>query len=412
MSNAIALAAVTETLRSILLGGIASDPDLSDTIVTMLPPDKARGMNTVNQLNVFLYQVLPNAAYRNRDMPLQVQPNETGMPPLPLNLHYLLTAFGRQDDVALPYSHQVLGKAMSLLQDHSVLSPADIQAATAVSFPKSDLDRQIERVRITLQPLSLEEISKMWTGFATQYRLSAAYEASVALIESAQAARTPLPVLTRGKSDSGISSLPDLISPYPSIDTVVLPQNQPSARLGDPLVLNGHHLDGTNLGVLFNHPLWTVPVEIDPPDVTGSATRVTVNVPNKPSDWPAGFYSIAVLVQGPNDTYRRATNQLSFPLAPAITISPASAPAGNITYTVNVTPDALPGQRAALLLGDQEILADPHPLQAGTLTFQAQNVAPGDYYVRLRVDGVDSLLVADRSKKPPVFDPAQKVSAV
>jgi hypothetical protein len=33
----------------------------------------------------------------------------------------------------------------------------------------------------------------------------------------------------------------------------------------------------------------------------------------------------------------------------------------------------------------------------------------GDYWTRLRVDGIDSMLV-DRSKTPPVFDPTQKVT--
>ena len=410
MSNAIAIAAVTTTLQAILTNGIQGDHnfDLGDTQVTTLPLDKAR-TGTKNQLNLFLYQTLPNAAWRNRDMPRQVQPGETGMPPLPLNLYYLLTAFGRADDVAQPFSHQVLGKAMSVLHDHSVLTAADIQAATAATIPNEDLDLQVEHVRVTLQPLSLEEISKMWTGFATQYRLSVAYEASVVLIESTQAARTPLPVLTRSKNDSGISSSPDLISPYPAIDEVVLPANQPSAKLGDLLTLNGHHLDGTNIGVQFNHPLWLNPAEV-PPEANPTATQVKVKVPNQPSSWPAGFYTIAILVQGPNDTYRRITNQLAFSLAPAMSITPTSAPAGSITYTANVTPDVLPEQRAALLLADQEILAAAHPAQTGTLTFQAQNVAQGDYFVRLRVDGVDSLLV-DRSKKPPVFDPTQKVSA-
>ena len=408
MSNPTALAAVTATLQSILLSGLTSDPDLGDTIVTTLPLDKARGMNTVNQINVFLYQVLPNAAWRNRDMPRQVQPGETGMPPLPLNLHYLITAFGKGEDASQPFSHHVLGKAMSLLHDHSVLSSADIQAATAASFPDSDLDRQIERVRVTLQALSLEDISKMWTGFATQYRLSAAYEASVALIESTQAARTPLPVLTRSKNDAGISSFPDLISPYPSIDDIVLPANQPSAKLGDLLTLTGHHLDGTNLGVQFSHPLFANPVEVAP-EPNPTALKVGVKIPNLPAAWPAGFYTVAILVQGPNDTYRRVTNQLSFSLAPQISITPASVSSGNITFTVTVTPEVRPEQRVALLLGDQETLSDAHATQVGSLTFQAQNVLASDYFVRLRVDGVDSLLV-DRSKKPPVFDPTQKVS--
>ena len=185
MSNSTALAAVTATLQFILQNGITSDPsqpELGDTRVTTLPPDKARGNLTINQLNLFLYQVLPNSAWRNRDMPKQVQPGETGMPPLPLNLYYLITAFGQHDDSTQPFSQQVLGKAMSLLHDHCLLSAADIQSATSGALPESDLDKQAERVRITLQPLSVEEISKLWTGFATQYRLSAAYEVAVALI--------------------------------------------------------------------------------------------------------------------------------------------------------------------------------------------------------------------------------------
>ena len=45
--------------------------------------DKARnGNNTANQLNLFLYQTMVNAAWRNMDMPRQVKPGETGQPPL------------------------------------------------------------------------------------------------------------------------------------------------------------------------------------------------------------------------------------------------------------------------------------------------------------------------------------------
>ena len=55
---------------------------------------------------------------------------------------------------------------------------------TETDVPGSNLHEQIERVRITPQPLSLEEISKLWAAFQTNYRLSAAYQAAVILIES------------------------------------------------------------------------------------------------------------------------------------------------------------------------------------------------------------------------------------
>ena len=60
---------------------------------------------TGNQINVFLYQVLPDAAWRNRDMPRQMRPGETGHPPLPLVLYYLLTAYSDDEDDTTPTAY-------------------------------------------------------------------------------------------------------------------------------------------------------------------------------------------------------------------------------------------------------------------------------------------------------------------
>src|SRR5260370_15501235 len=254
MSNSQAIAATTATLQYILLKGVTADSDLNDTSVTALPLDKARSpQNNANQLNIFLYQILPNAAWRNSMMPRQTQPGETAISPLPLSLYYLLTAFGRDNDAAQPYGHQLMGKAMSVLYDNAVLSAEEIRAATSAILPTSDLDQQIERVRITLQPLSVEDISKLWTGFATQYRLSAAYEVSVALIGSTRAAQTPLPVLTRGQADHVVTSQPNLISPFPTLEGLTPANSQTSVRLGETLTLTGINLSGSNIGVAFNH---------------------------------------------------------------------------------------------------------------------------------------------------------------
>jgi len=407
MSNSQAIAAVTATLHSILQHGVPVPHDLSDATVTILPLDKARAANTHNQLNLFLYMVERNAAWANADMPRQVQPGEIAVPPLPLNLYYLLTAFGRDDDALQPFGHELLGKAMSILHDHPVLSADDIRAATSTLSPASDLDQQIEHVRLTFQPLSIDELSKLWTGFGMQYRLSAAYEAAVALIESTRATRTPLPVLTRGdQKDRGIDSSPDLTPPVPTLQAVTPPNQQPSARLNDVVALTGVNFDGTNIRVQFGHPLWTAPVEV-PPQAGGTATALTVQI--QPAVWPAGFYTVAVLVRRPGETFRRTTNELTLALAPSITIAPASAPAGTIVYTVTVAPQVWPTQRASLMLGDNEFLADPHAAQTPTLTFSATGLVAGHYWVRLRVDGVDSLLV-DRTQTPPMFDTTQQVT--
>ena len=87
----------------------------------------------------------------------------------------------------------------------------------------------------------------------------------------------------------------------------------------------------------------------------------------------------------------------------------------DVTITLDCQPSILPEQRVALLLGDREVLAEPHPLAATRLTFVADTthspIAAGRYFVRLRVNGVDSQLVKYQGTPPkPFFDPDQQVT--
>jgi hypothetical protein len=408
MSSPAAIAAVTSTLYNLLDKGVGSDHTIGTCAVTTDPLDTARGARTDNQVNLFLYQLLANGAWRNMDMPRQVHPGETGQPPLALNLYYLITAFGAQDSLYM--GHRILGQAMSVLHDHPLLGSKEIQDNAAFS----DLYLQVERVRITPQPLSLDDMTKLWTSFQTHYRLSAAYEVAVVLVESNRPARTPVPVLTRGPQDQGASAQADLIPPFPAIDAVDAPDQQPAARLDDVVTVFGHHLDGTGVLARFSHPLLAVPIDLVPlAGATQDTLKVQLPASNPaPAGWPAGIYSILVRLTRAGETVARTTNALPFPLAPRITNiapNPAALAGGKVTLTVTASPQILPGQRVSLLIGDAEVLADPHPAAAGQLTFVVDGTPAGDYWVRLRVDGVDSLLV-DRTKTPPVFDPSQKVT--
>jgi hypothetical protein len=61
------------------------------------------------------------------------------------------------------------------------------------------------------------------------------------------------------------------------------------------------------------------------------------------------------------------------------------------------------------VLGDIETPAESHPNQTATLGFHFKQIPPGEYWVRLRIDGVDSQLV-NRAVSPPVFFNNQKVT--
>lgn len=410
MSNPLAIAAVTATLQSILLAGLKGA--FSTIGVSIQPLDKARQSGTNSpQVNLFLYQVARNAAWSNMDMPRQTLPGELGIPPLPLNLYYLLTVYGDHDDAAEPGGHEILGRAMSILYDHPVLSADDIKNATVSILKDNDLADQIERVRITLHPITVDELSKLWTGFATQYRLSVAYEVGVALIESTRATVAPPPVLTRGPDDTGYSAQGNLLPTVPTLTSITPPNKNPAAVLGDTITLAGYNFDGAQQNVTFTHGKLAAS-NVEHIDAGGTDTAVTVDIPVHPAKWPVGVYEVSYGVQRAGEGFVRNTATLPLAIAPRITIAPHTFPAGAVTLTINCSPQIWAKQRVSLLIGDMpEILyvwPDPAPALTTSLSFPNITLAKGTYHVRLRVDGVDSLLV-DRTKTPPVYAASQRV---
>jgi hypothetical protein len=429
MSNSLAIAATTFTLRSLLMRGLG----ISD--VTVKPPDVAKQNVQTSRVNLFLYQTAVDAAWRNLDLPHQVKPGETGQPPLPLCLYYLVTAYDAGDDDAK--AQQLLGKAMSVLHDHPLLGAEEIKNATSADLADSDLHNQIERIRITPQPLSLEEVSKLWAAFQTNFRLSVAYQVAVILIESTRPTRTPLPVLTQGKDDRGPAAQGDLIPPFPAIDRIDVPDGRSSALLDDQLTLVGHHfaLDTGDpaqvaVSVQFITARLPQPLSAAIPVNQRTDTQITVTVPHQAGVfYPAGTYRVAVDVMPigrPLET--RATNELPLMLAPVITqLNSSTLPAppsppisvarsnvvnglGEATLQITCSPEVLPEQSAVLLLGDRAVSADPHAAQTDTLTFVARQIAAGTYRLRLRIDGVDSPLIDLSNPAQPKFDDSQQVT--
>lgn len=410
MSNALAIATVTAALQRLLTSRVPADLpaalpaalSIADLTVTAQPPDKARGTNTNNQLNLFLYQATINPSWRNMDMPRQVRPGESALPPLPLDLSYLVTAYGRDNDDVV--GHIVLGQAMRVLHDHPLLGADEIRLA----LPGNDLFVQIERVRITPQPMSPDEMSKLWTTFQTNYRVSAAYHVGVLLIESLRPSRAPLPVLRQGEDDRGPTAQPDLTPPFPTIGEVLLPDRQYVVRLGDTITVRGFHLDG-DVTLQWAHPRLANPRTL-PLGTIASSTELNATLPAGATTWPAGVYALSALVDRPGDQ-PRTTNAVPIALAPTIALNPASASPGALTLTVTVQPDVLPDQRVSLLFGDREILAPERAAATDTIAFTVPDVVAGEYVARLRVDGVDSIPYETGGTPPRLqFADSQKVT--
>jgi hypothetical protein len=130
-----------------------------------------------------LYRVTRNAELLNAP-PERLSATEMRGSGLPLTLHFLVTPIA--DDTGV---EQVLfGRALQVLQDHAIVRGADF--ADSLAGERAEL-------RVSLDTLSLEEITRVWDALKEPYELSASYRVQVLTIDSAREPLQVAPVIER-----------------------------------------------------------------------------------------------------------------------------------------------------------------------------------------------------------------------
>ncbi|WP_322486839.1 DUF4255 domain-containing protein [Chloroflexus sp.] len=422
MSNALAIAAVTAVLRDLLQDGLI-DHDLTGALgevtVSVLAPAQALAAFTPNsgQLNLFLYHVSYNSGWRNHGLPSRSGRGELiSDPPLALDLHYLLTAYTDQDYLA----ELLLGYAMQLLHETPVLSRDAIRIALAPPTPVSgvalpgsaraslvaaDLADQIEQIKITPEPLNLEQVSQIWASMQSPYRPTVAYQASVVLIESRRPTRQALPVRRRNLYVLPLSQprITQLGSQRTANDPVSFQQ---PILPGYRLVIRGQQLRGNDVVIRLGETEVAVP----PDQITDTQMIIPL-----PTTLRAGVQTVQVvhrLQLGTPPTPHRGveSNVAAFILSPMVSATAGPRDGnGNVTLTFTLTPPVGKQQRVMLLLDETPPPANrpprsfalPLPARApvpppndtdATLTLTTDIVPAGTYLVRVRVDGAESQL--------------------
>lgn len=188
-----ALRASSDTLMHYLSEQLAADPDLGPLFsggtmsVTLNTPEEMR-VAGVQGLSIWLYRVVRDE-FRLNAPAERVGFNQLRRAPLPMRLHYLMTPIVTHNPADLNASAQreqeILGLVLRALQDRPIFRGADLQY-TLAGTP--------HEIHTRLEPLSLEEITRIWQALSRSYQLSASYEASVLLIESAQSVSVGPPV--------------------------------------------------------------------------------------------------------------------------------------------------------------------------------------------------------------------------
>ncbi|MEO0078369.1 MAG: DUF4255 domain-containing protein, partial [candidate division WOR-3 bacterium] len=304
---------------------------------------------------------------------------------------------------------RVMGSVLRVLHTHPVITRKMIDDAKMVPYlAASDLDEEAELVKLTPEPLSLDELSKLWSiFFQGPYVLSVTYRASMVMLDGRPVPVSALPVKNRNIyvrpfEEPTIERLLSRAAPgQPDLE------NQPVLP-GHILVLAGRHLAGdvTLVRMAGN----TVEPDLAEP------TRVELTLAEPP--FPAGLLRAGLqpvqivheLLVGTPETRHKGFESNVVPLILHPVVENASyvvvhhPPPAPDTYQIemDVTPPLQTGQKATMILNGHEppglgsyVFPVP-PDQCGSgsthIAVPITGVADGTYFIRLSVDGAESLL--------------------
>lgn len=189
-----AVRACSITLRDLLTEALMADGDLAaffnagsggTMLVGLATPEEMVEANEEG-VAVWLYRVQRDEHTLNLP-PRRLAPDRRSTQPLPLRLHYLVVPLvaRAQRPLATELEQHVLGKVLQVFHDRPNLRGPLLH---------DDLAGTPLELMVRLEPLSLEEITRVWDALDLSYRLCVSYEVSVVPIDSALAIESVSPV--------------------------------------------------------------------------------------------------------------------------------------------------------------------------------------------------------------------------
>lgn len=414
MSNSLAIATTTVVLGDIVKSGIGG---VSGSHVTNVRPDEKASPAPSPEANVFLYQVTPNAAMRNADLPTRTTGGDVRQrPTIALDLHYLISFYG---DEAILEPQRLLGGAVGALHARPIVTKDAIQAVIDAApgadptdprryLGDTDVGEQVGRITLGPLPLTLEELSKLWsTLFRVPYVLSVAYGASVVLVESEITPKPARPVR--------LGNVYVLPVRRPHVDAVAA-EGAPDAPIfaDTTIVVSGERLRAEETRLRIGDTVVQPPVE----DVHETEIRAKLGPPLFASGTlRAGVQGAQVIhlldIGTPPAPHRGfESNVAPFVLRPTISSTNVDDVVGSgtdprsATITVVADPPIGKDQRVVLLLdatagdGAYSVQAPSRAQAADPVEIHVEGLTAGDYLVRIQVDGAESRLDVETTPGP------------
>ncbi|RCJ31586.1 hypothetical protein A6770_19615 [Nostoc minutum NIES-26] len=411
MSNYLAIATVTATLQRTLQACVQVDVD--GARATTVRPDRLNSASPETGVNIYLYDILQNNAWRSAELRHRHSDEKyTKQPQTGLDLYYLLTCYGNEVELE---PQRLMGSVVRTLNSKSIFTQEMIRETVADStftfLADSNLAEQAETIAISPVDLNVEEISKIWSVFfQTPYSLSVGYKVSLILIDSGEILKKPLPV----------RNLQRHVTPYqPAIAQIKVVEalsnlwqtqltTTPLILATSTLLIQGNKLSADNIQVRIGD-VKTIPQTVTDRQIALDLSSIPVE------SLRAGVQSLQVI----HPQQHVSSNVVPILLRPTIQEVTVSNLQGrgndtrssDVTVLVNFTIDK--AQQVTLVLTELSLSQfagysyDQTKHRRGnshSITFAITDCLPGTYLVRLIVDGAESLFTVDTDPKSPTFE--------
>lgn len=421
MSKSQAIAAVTAVLAHIIGKSANSDVDIGR------PKTLDGANNGTRKVNIYLYQVTPNGAWRNEDLATRDSDGKLRKrPQIALDLHYLLSFYG--DDTKFE-PQLMMGAVMRDLHAGALLTPGIVKKVSQDAgsqvfkdvITASELDKSVHSVKVTPAALSLDDLSKVWSiFFQTPYALSVAYQATVVLIEKDVTPEEALPVRERA-----VYGMPIVRPEIERITAQVETTNPKGMIKADAIILiQGRNLQAEETTVLIDGiKIVTQIISAQEIALKRPLELIAEDGTHIPFSLRAGPHVLQIVhgmllggLSSPEPHRIVESSPVAFLLHPTIQVASVTDKVQNAQglfsakVAVTFNPKVTKVQRVWILLKETPEPADRPPRayrfmapkdngisgaveETNTITFPVTGVAAGDYLLQAHVDGGESLPV-------------------
>ncbi|MGF1499443.1 MAG: DUF4255 domain-containing protein [Elainellaceae cyanobacterium] len=414
MSNHLAIATVTAALQKILQEGIGRD--VPGAQVTTVRPDATSSNLSGASVNIYMYQATPNPAWRNADLRSRrpkgdlIKQGQAG-----LDLHYLMTFYGNEQELE---PQRLLGSVVRTLVDTPLLTleliNETLTSSTLPNLANSTLGDQVQMVKFLPSTITTEDLSRIWSVFfQVPYSLSFAYQATAVLIQGDKSGKTALPV-RRSQF---------FVAP----GRPVLERVEPEGEKGQPITLQsvlliyGRQLRGSDRTLIQIGS-----ARVTPQEISDSLVRINLAAlpPQEQQLLRAGLQGVQVvhLSCAPGEAFEHIVESNAVPVVLCPNVLKDASPeimqaeededgfiAAELAVPVDIT--VAPGQRVFVLLNGTSsdnpnsyiFPADKRSADTSRLGFNTEGVIPGEYLVRVQIDGAESPLEVNLDKTSPEY---------